>query len=115
MAAEAGDGSLSLGGVIPDLEGGFGCLFFALPGLQNGAPDGIALLNDKGAMLQFISYEGLVKGADGAGRGYLSMEIGVERSGSDPAGSSLQLHGTGSVPDDFRWEGPLPASPGEVE
>jgi hypothetical protein len=36
---------------------GFGTVFVAISGLQNGAPDGLALVNNLGSVIQFLSYE----------------------------------------------------------
>ena len=51
-------GDISLSGVIPDQSGGYGVIWFGLPanGLQNGAPDGLALDNN-GTLIQFLTYE----------------------------------------------------------
>jgi uncharacterized protein len=38
-------------------------------GLQNGMPDGIALVNADGAVIDFISYEGTVTGTSGLLKG----------------------------------------------
>ena len=37
-------------------------------GIQNGAPDGMALVNASGQVLEFLSYEGVVHGHRGSGR-----------------------------------------------
>ena len=44
--------------MLDDESSGFGALSFSgSKGLQNGPNDGIALVNDLGALIQFISYE----------------------------------------------------------
>ena len=50
----------ALSGTIPNQQGGFGTLSFTYPtnGLQNGSPDGIALVDNTGTVVQFLSYEG---------------------------------------------------------
>ena len=35
-----------------------GTLAFDFVGMQNGAPDGLALVNGDGAVVEFVSYEG---------------------------------------------------------
>ena len=101
-----------LSGVLPHVTGtGFGFATVSRPsnGLQNGAPDGVALLDASGAVVQFLSYEGAFTTAAGA-----STDIGVTQSGSDAVGSSLQLTGTGGTSGDFRWASSAAATPGEA-
>ncbi|MHA7774967.1 ExeM/NucH family extracellular endonuclease [Roseibium sp. M-1] len=66
----------------------------AANGLQNGAPDGIALVNG-GAVLEFLSYEGTFEASIG-GQLVTSTDIGVEESGSTEVGFSLQRNEDGS-------------------
>ncbi|MEE2951533.1 MAG: choice-of-anchor I family protein [Pseudomonadota bacterium] len=79
-------------------------------GLQNGAPDGIALVGPEG-VVQFLSYEGAFTATDGPAAGMTSTDIGVAEGG-EPAGQSLQLTGTGSEASDFTWTGPADETPG---
>ena len=60
-------------------------------GLQNGSPDGIALVAPDGEVRQFLSYEGTVAAADGPAAGRRSTSLGVSESPSTPPGQSLQL------------------------
>ena len=109
--------TIALDGAIIDDEGtGFGALAFDLPanGLQNGAPDGIALVGPDGTVLQFLSYEGTMTANDGPAAGMLSTDIGVAESGTTPIGESLQLTGTGNEAIDFTWTGPLGESRGTL-
>ena len=94
-----------LDGVIPDEGTGFGALAEEWPqdGIQNGAPDGIALVDDSGQVVQFLSYEGTFTATDGPAAGMTSTDIGVSESSSTPVGSSLQLTGAGTVYEDFGW------------
>ena len=48
----------SLSGTIPDQMGGYGTLWFPIVGLQNGSPDGVALVDGSSVVIQFLSYEG---------------------------------------------------------
>lgn len=100
----------ALSGVLPDLEGGNGTLSFPIPGLQNGAPDGIALVRPDNVVTQFLSYEGSFTAVGGPADGLTSTDIGVQETASTPAGSSLQLVGTGTTYEDFTWSGPSPDS-----
>ena len=97
-----------LSGSIIDADGsGFGAASITYPenGIQNGAPDGIALLNGT-TVVQFLSYEGTFTAVDGPAAGMLSTDIGVSETGSEPLGRSLQLVGTGTTYEDFTWQGP---------
>ncbi|MEM9611841.1 MAG: ExeM/NucH family extracellular endonuclease [Actinomycetota bacterium] len=100
-----------LSGVIDDEGSGFGAVSFAISGLQNGSPDGIALVDDSGTVIQFLSYEGVFDATDGAASGQTSTDIGVSEGSSTPVGQSLQLTGTGTSAGDFVWVGPGIESP----
>jgi uncharacterized protein len=96
-------GTLGLSGTLPDQGGGFGAASVAATGLQNGAPDGVALVDAAGAVIQFLSYEGTFVAADGPAAGTSSVNIGVSENGTGPADTSLQLTGTGRAYEDFTW------------
>jgi len=72
-------------------------------GLQNGANDGIALVDPTGRVVQFISYEGTVTAAAGPAAGLTSQNIPVSESNSTAPGTSLQLTGSGSQYAHFTW------------
>ncbi|HEX2883949.1 MAG TPA: hypothetical protein VHQ42_05190, partial [Candidatus Limnocylindria bacterium] len=91
-----------LSGTIPDQQNGFGTASFSIAGIQNGSPDGIALVNGTD-VVQFLSYEGTFTAVGGPANGMLSTDIGVFQSGSEPVGSSLQLTGNGTSYADFTW------------
>ncbi len=103
-----------LSGTIPDQQSGFGTLWFAIAGLQNGAPDGIALVDGGGVVVQFLSYEGSFEATSGPALGMTSVDIGVAESGSTPVGYSMQLTGTGSVYTDYTWAEASTSSYGAV-
>ena len=96
------------------LGGGFGVVVVNYPvnGIQNGAPDGIALVDDSGTVVQFLSYEGSFTAVGGPADGLTSTDIGVSETGTEPVGQSLQLTGTGTGGDDFTWTGPATATSG---
>ena len=48
-------------------------------GIQNGSPDGIALV-DVGTVVEFISYEGTFTATDGPASGMMSTNIGVSET-----------------------------------
>lgn len=95
--------SLSLSGTLMNQNNGFGALSFAYSGIQNGAPDGFALIDAASQVVQFLSYEGTLTAADGPASGNSSTDVGVAESGSTLADYSLQLTGTGSLYEDFYW------------
>ena len=103
-----------LSGIIPDQANGFGTISFGFAkSIQNGAPDGIALVAN-GKVVQFLSYEGTFTAAGGPADGMTSTDIRVAESGSTSVGFSLQLKGTGTAPGDFFWSIPTQSSFGAV-
>ena len=95
----------NLSGTISDQGNGFGAVAVDYPtnGIQNGSPDGIALVDNNNSVVQFLSYEGSFTAVGGPANGMTSTDIGVSQSGSTPADSSLQLQGEGSEDSDFNW------------
>ncbi|WP_312917122.1 endonuclease [Stenotrophomonas sp.] len=71
--------------------------------IQNGGNDGIALVDGNGQVVQFLSYEGSLKGSNGPAAGMTSTTIPVAETNSTPAGTSLQLSGSGKAASDFSW------------
>jgi uncharacterized protein len=104
-----------LSGTIPDQNNGFGTVSLAYPsnGIQNGSPDGVALVQGS-TVIQFLSYEGVFTAVGGPANGMVSTNIGVSEAGTEPVGQSLQLVGTGTTYSDFTWSGPGAHSPGNV-
>src|SRR6185295_22499 len=82
----------ALSGIIPNQQAGFGTLHFTYPvnGIQNGSPDGMALVNGA-TVVQFLSYEGTFAATDGPANGMTSVDIGVAENGTEPVGRSLRL------------------------
>ncbi|MGQ0648937.1 MAG: DNA/RNA non-specific endonuclease [Gemmatimonadaceae bacterium] len=97
----------SLAGAIANSCSGRGVIAVNYPqdGLQNGSPDGMALVNAGGTVVEFLSYEGSFTAVGGPANGMVSTDIGVAES-SSPIGQSLQRDGTGA------WSGPAAASIG---
>lgn len=103
-----------LSGVIPDQQDGYGTVvIYPAVAIQNGSPDGMALVDDGGAVVQFLSYEGTIDAANGPAMGMTSTDIGVAQLGT-PVGYSLQLSGTGLVYEDFTWNAAAPNTFGAV-
>ena len=96
--------TVDLAGVLPNQENGFGTLGFDIPGIQNGGPDGLALVDSENNVIQFLSYEGDFEAVDGPAAGMTSTDIGVSEPSSTSAGDSLQLSGEGYRYQDFTWQ-----------
>jgi len=106
-----GDGraysTLTLSGTTANQCGGYGTVTVTAPtatGIQNGSPDGLALINAAGSVVQFLSYEGSFRALDGAANGLNGTDIGVAETSTTPVGQSLQLAGTGSSAGQFTWQ-----------
>jgi len=81
-------------------------------GVQNGSPDGVALVRGT-EVLEFLSYEGTLTAAGGPAAGLTSTDIGVSESGSEPAGQSL-FRRYDTATDALVWSGPAAATQGAV-
>ena len=57
-------------------------------GIQNGSPDGVALVRGS-VVLEFVSYEGVFVAVGGPATGLTSTDIGVTEAATAPLGSSL--------------------------
>jgi hypothetical protein len=97
--------------------GNFTFYYYSYPtdGIQNGAPDGMALVYGGTVVSgQFLSYEGAFVAASGPAIGLTSTNIGVSESGTTPVGHSLQLSGTGFQYSHFIWQNPATATAGAI-
>jgi hypothetical protein len=106
--------SQALAGVFTDDQNGIGVLGFSFTSLQNGAPDGIALVDDGGSVVQFLSYEGSFTATSGVAAGLTSLDIGVAEDSATPLGYSLQLAGLGREYADFFWTSAAASSFGSI-
>lgn len=99
-------------------EDGFRLFWKYVAGIQNGDPDGVAIVdNTNGTTLQFLSYGGTFTATNGPASGQTSVSMGVKQSGSEPVGeASLRLVGSGQAPGDFTWARNLTVahSPGQT-
>ncbi len=86
---------------IPSLCAGRGVVVirYGQDGVQNGSPDGFALVNASGEVVEFLSYEGVFTATNGPASGRASTDIGVAQS-SAAHFQTLQRRPAG------RWEGP---------
>lgn len=117
--------SLQLSGVLGNMCNGFGVAWFPIAGgLQNGSPDGLALIFDPTLpgcglaappqVIQFLSYEGSFMANSGLATGMVSTALPVQESSSTPELQSLQLTGQGYFYSEFAWQSPSPNSIGTV-
>ena len=69
----------TLTGVLPASCGTRGVLAISYPqdGIQNGSPDGVALIAADGTVLDCMSYEGVFTATTGPAAGFTSRDIGV--------------------------------------
>lgn len=107
--------TVNLSGIIPDEGCGYGAIWFPIVGLQNGAPDGVALYRTcvVAGLVQFLNYEGTTITATSAPiAGAVSTNIGVTETSGTAVGSSLQLTGSGNTYAAFAWNAPAVASIG---
>jgi predicted extracellular nuclease len=84
---------------------------YPVNGIQNGGPDGVALVRD-GVVLEFLSYEGTFTAPNGPAAGLTSTDIGLSE-GTEPVGQSLSRV-YDSVSDSLVWSGPATATKGAV-
>ncbi|MFZ2322124.1 MAG: T9SS type A sorting domain-containing protein [Ignavibacteriaceae bacterium] len=89
-------------GTTDPTDNSFSYYYLLIPGIQNGAPDGISLAYS-GSVIQFLSYEGSFAATDGVANGITSQDIGVSETGTTPIGSSIGLTGAGTQYSDFTW------------
>ena len=84
--------TLSLPASPESTDGGYDYYLIELPsnGLQNGAPDGVALINSGAVVLEFLSYEGTFAATDGTAAGMTSTDIGVSENNDTPVGGALE-------------------------
>ena len=95
----------ALAGVLTSSCAGRGVtvLRFEQDGLQNGSPDGMALVDAGGVVVEFLSYEGTFTAANGPAQGRASVDIGVSQSAA-PHFQTLQRKPSG------RWDAELKPS-----
>lgn len=105
--------TINLSGTLASTTNGFGFLKALAPGIQNGPPDGIALVDNLGRVVQFLSYEGVMTATNGPANGLTSTDIGVSQDNAT-VGLTLQLTGTGSSYGDFTWTANVANTEGAV-
>ncbi|MEO8017532.1 MAG: DNA/RNA non-specific endonuclease [Pseudomonadota bacterium] len=90
--------------VVPATCGARGVVVinYAANGIQNGDPDGVALVDGSGTLVEFLSYEGVFAATNGAAAGITSVDIGVREAGTEAVGNSLARNADGT------WSSPAP-------
>ncbi|MEV0804879.1 ExeM/NucH family extracellular endonuclease [Micromonospora sp. NPDC050200] len=89
----------TLSGVVP--AAGVVVESYPTDGIQNGSPDGVALVAPSGAVAEFLTYEGTFKAVGGPADGLTGADIGVDETSTTLVGHSLQkIDGT--------WRAPAP-------
>jgi uncharacterized protein len=99
--SETYDTAIPLSGIVPDEAVGYGAVDVDAVGLQNGSPDGIALVDAAGAVVEFLSYEGVITAADGPAATLTSTDVGATESSSTSVDGSVKR--TGFVPSPYAW------------
>ncbi|MET0763983.1 MAG: ExeM/NucH family extracellular endonuclease [Blastococcus sp.] len=85
----------------------------ASDGIQNGAPDGLALVRPDGSVAEFVSYEGAFAATAGPAAGMTSTDIGVSQSGSEAVGLTLSRRYNTDT-EALQWFGPAAGTKGAV-
>ncbi len=88
-------------------DGTFDYYVLDIAGIQNGAADGIALI-DGGDVVEFLSYEGTLTAENGTAAGQTSTDIGQSEGSGTPIGFSLQ-RGEGDT-----WDAPREDTRGQA-
>ncbi|MFN3726225.1 MAG: Ig-like domain-containing protein [Allosphingosinicella sp.] len=97
-----------LSGIIPNQQNGFGTISLSYPvdGIQNGSPDAIALVNNLGQVVEFITYEGPFTAAAGPNNGPAAGMTATQITPTEPGaagGTSIGRIGAGDEASDFTW------------
>ena len=92
--------TLNLAGLVPATCDARGVVVVPAVGMQNGAPDGLALVDAGGAVVEFLSYEGVFAATNGPANALTSVDVGVLEAGTEPLGTSLARDAAGT------WSGP---------
>ncbi len=89
-------------------------LDYPVDGVQNGSPDGVALVDQNGAVVvEFLSYEGTFTAVGGPAGGTNSTDIGVAETSTTPVGSSLSRT-YDAASDSYVWRAPAASTRGVV-
>lgn len=97
-------GTKTFSGTIPATCGARGVIVttYAVNGIQNGDPDGVALVDNNGTVIELLSYGGTFTAVGGPANGMVTVDMGAKESSTTPVGYSLQRNGDGT------WNPPAP-------
>ena len=108
-----GSGPTTVGGVTVTVSTSDGITYTVLDyptdGIQNDTPEGIALVDPNGLVVEFLSYEGRFFAGDGLANGVRSTNIGFSENSNTPVGFSLQRTIGGTT-----WADPRPSTKGRA-
>ncbi|MEZ5175228.1 MAG: ABC transporter permease subunit [Acidimicrobiia bacterium] len=99
--------------VLPDSDSDLSTYEIVLAGFDVRVPGGVTIIDENNNVLDFISWGGAFEATTGSGKGLTSTDIGHDPILPD-GNDSIQLTGTGSISQDFAWQGPSPQSFGLV-
>lgn len=85
-----------------------------LNAFQDGNPDGVAVIDDTGAVCDFISYGGQFTATDGAAAGITSFDIGVTQAPLERDADGTSVGRVDDGTDSPQWVLFDPFSPGEL-
>jgi hypothetical protein len=81
--------TIPLSGTFADLCDGRGVLVFDATAIQNGVPDGIALITPGNSVAEFLSYGGSFAATNGPANGMMAVDVVVDEAPAPPIGRSL--------------------------
>ncbi|MFM8566118.1 MAG: DNA/RNA non-specific endonuclease [Gemmatimonadota bacterium] len=87
--------TLELTGVLANQCGGRGTAWTWAPGLQNGAPDGMALVHPRDSVVEFLTYEGSFAATSGVALGVVPSAVPVSQEPAPAVGQSLHRDASG--------------------
>jgi 5'-nucleotidase len=82
-------------------------------GIQNGSPDGLALVRPDSSVAEFLSYEGPMTATNGPAVGQTSTDVGVSENGSGAVGNSLSKRFSPAT-GNYVWQPEAPNTMGTV-
>jgi len=105
---------IPLSGVVSNQQNGYGVIAYSIPPAtsQNDPPEGMALIDDRGQVVQFLSFGGAITAVSGPAAGMSSQDIGGSTSGTPASGHSAQLTSIGGSTGNSVWDMSSPATPG---
>lgn len=88
--------TLELAGILTNQCAGRGTAWTWALGLQNGAPDGMALVNARDSVVEFLTYEGTFTATVGVAQGVIPAAVPVGQEPAPAIGQSLHRDASGT-------------------